>query len=144
MNLEPVARPKSAEPWKKSNQRSKLIQIVASTVPVAIASGAWLLAGVDLMVAILLVLLPLQLLAVGIAGFVLKGKRGVPDAALIVMTYFLGAFVMVLLISVLWSVVEATENSNSSTSLAMTGLSIDWDLTSPGRRSTDICDLVHC
>jgi phosphate transport system permease protein len=52
-------------------------------------------------------LLPLQLLAVGIAGFVLKGKRGVPDAALIVMTYFLGAFVMVLLISVLWSVVEA-------------------------------------
>jgi phosphate transport system permease protein len=46
-------------------------------------------------------------LAVGIAGFVLKGKRGVPDAALIVMTYFLGAFVMVLLISVLWSVVEA-------------------------------------
>jgi phosphate transport system permease protein len=31
----------------------------------------------------------------------------VPDAALIVMTYFLGAFVMVLLISVLWSVVEA-------------------------------------
>jgi phosphate transport system permease protein len=84
-----------------------LIQIVASTVPVAIASGAWLLAGVDLMVAILLVLLPIQLLAVGIAGFVLKGKRGVPDAALIVMTYFLGAFVMVLLISVLWSVVEA-------------------------------------
>jgi phosphate transport system permease protein len=59
------------------------------------------------MVSILLVLLPLQLLAVGIAGFLLKGKRGVPDAALIVMTYFLGAFVMVLLISVLWSVVEA-------------------------------------
>jgi phosphate transport system permease protein len=107
MSIEATARPKSAEPWKKTNQRSKLIQIVASTVPVAIASGAWLLAGVDLMVSILLVLLPLQLLAVGIAGFLLKGKRGVPDAALIVMTYFLGAFVMVLLISVLWSVVEA-------------------------------------
>lgn len=107
MNLEPQVRPKSAEPWKKSNQRSKLIQIVASTVPVATASGAWLLAGVDLMVAILLVLLPLQLFAVGIAGFLLKGKRGVPDAALVVMTYFLGAFVMVLLTSVLWSVVEA-------------------------------------
>jgi phosphate transport system permease protein len=37
----------------------------------------------------------------------LKGRRGVPDAALIVMTYFLGTFVMVLLVSVLWSVVEA-------------------------------------
>lgn len=107
MSIEAVARPKTAEPWKKTNQRSKLIQIIASTVPVTIASSAWLLAGMDLMVAILLVLLPLQLLAVGIAGFLLKGKRGIPDAVLIVMTYFLGAFVMVLLISVLWSVVEA-------------------------------------
>ena len=107
MSLEAIARPKTAEPWKKTNQRSKLIQIVASTVPIAIASAAWLFLELDLMVAILLVLLPLQLVAVGIAGFLLKGKRGVPDAALIVMTYFLGAFVMVLLISVLWSVIEA-------------------------------------
>lgn len=107
MIIEAVARPKTSEPWMRSNQRSKLIQIIASTVPVTIASGAWLLAGMDLMVAILLVLFPLQLLAVGIAGFLLKGRRGVPDAALLVMTYFLGAFVMVLLMSVLWSVVEA-------------------------------------
>jgi phosphate transport system permease protein len=107
MSTEVIARPKSAEPWKKTNQRSKLIQIVASTVPVGIASAAWLFAGVDLIVSVLLVLLPLQLIAIGIAGFLLKGRRGVPDAALIVMTYFLGTFVMVLLISVLWSVVEA-------------------------------------
>jgi len=107
MSTEAISRPKSAEPWKKTNQRSKLIQIVASTVPVGIASAAWLFAGVDLIVSVLLVLLPLQLIAIGIAGFLLKGRRGVPDAALIVMTYFLGTFVMVLLISVLWSVVEA-------------------------------------
>ena len=107
MSTEAIARPKSAEPWKKTNQRSKLIQIVASTVPVGIASAAWLFAGVDLIVSVMLVLLPLQLIAIGIAGFLLKGRRGVPDAALIVMTYFLGTFVMVLLISVLWSVVEA-------------------------------------
>jgi phosphate transport system permease protein len=107
MSTEAIARPKSAEPWKKTNQRSKLIQIVASTVPVGIASAAWLFSGVDLIVSVLLVLLPLQLIAIGIAGFLLKGRRGVPDAALIVMTYFLGTFVMVLLISVLWSVVEA-------------------------------------
>jgi phosphate transport system permease protein len=107
MSAEAIARPKQAEPWKKSNQRSKLIQIAASTVPIAIGSFAWLFGGMDVMVAILLVLLPLQLVAVGIAGFLLKGRRGVPDAALIVMTYFLGTFVMVLLTSVLWSVVEA-------------------------------------
>lgn len=107
MNLEPVARPKSAEPWRRVTQRDRNIQIVASVIPVGIATAAWLFAGVDMIVSILLVLLPLQLIAIGIAGFILKGRRGVPDAALIVMTFFFGTFVMVLLISVLWSVVEA-------------------------------------
>lgn len=107
MSLVSAPRPKTAEPWKRSNSRSKLIQITASVIPILVAASAWLFFSVDLIVAILLVLLPLQLVAVGIAGFLLKGRRGIPDAALIVMTYFLGTFVMVLLISVLWSVVEA-------------------------------------
>lgn len=107
MSLVSAPRPKTAEPWKRSNSRSKLIQITASVIPILVAASAWLFFSVDLIIAVLLVLLPLQLVAVGIAGFVLKGRRGIPDAALIVMTYFLGTFVMVLLISVLWSVVEA-------------------------------------
>jgi phosphate transport system permease protein len=107
MNLDPVARPKSAEPWKRTDRRSKNIQIFASVVPGVIALGSVFFAGVDLIVAVILVLLPLQLLAIGVAGFVLKGRRGVPDAALVVMTFFFGTFVMVLLVSVLWSVVEA-------------------------------------
>ena len=107
MNLDPVARPKSAEPWKRTDKRSKNIQIVASIVPGLIALGSVFFAGVDLIVAVILVLLPLQLLAIGIAGFILKGRRGVPDAALVVMTFFFGTFVMVLLTSVLWSVIEA-------------------------------------
>ena len=41
MNLDPVARPKTAEPWKKTDNRSKLIQIVASVIPISIATAAW-------------------------------------------------------------------------------------------------------
>jgi len=107
MNLEPVARPKNAQPWKKTTSNAKLLQIVASIIPSGVALYFWLVGGMDVIVAILTVLLPLQLISIAIISFILKGKRGIPDAILIVMTLFLGAFVMVLLISVLWSVVEA-------------------------------------
>jgi phosphate transport system permease protein len=107
MNLEPIARPKDAQPWKKTTSNAKLLQIVASIIPSGVALYFWLVGGMDVIVAILTVLLPLQLISIAIISFILKGKRGIPDAILIVMTLFLGAFVMVLLISVLWSVVEA-------------------------------------
>jgi phosphate transport system permease protein len=83
------------------------MQIVGSIAPILVALAAWFIGGVDPIVAILFVLLPLLLISLGSVGFVLKGKRGVPDAILIVMTIFLGTFVMVLLMSVVWSLVEA-------------------------------------
>jgi phosphate transport system permease protein len=107
MNLDPVARPKSAEPWARSTSLAKALQIIASVSPILIAAAAWYFGGVNLIVAVLFILLPLLLISVGVVGFILKGKRGVPDAALIVMTIFLGTFVMVLLLSVVWSLVEA-------------------------------------
>ena len=107
MNLDPVARPKSAEPWARSTASSRALQIFASIVPILIAAAAWYFGGINLIVAVLFVLLPLLLVSTGLVGFMLKGKRGVPDAALIVMTIFLGTFVMVLLLSVVWSLVEA-------------------------------------
>jgi hypothetical protein len=107
MNLEPVARPKSAEPWARVTARARVLQIVASAVPILAAAAAWFIGGMDPIVAILFVLLPLLLICVGWVGFILKGKRGIPDAILIVMTIFLGTFVMVLLMSVVWSLVEA-------------------------------------
>jgi phosphate transport system permease protein len=107
MNLEPVARPKSAEPWARSTASSRALQVFASITPILIAAAAWYFGGVNLIVAVLFILLPLLLLSTGAVGFILKGKRGVPDAALIVMTIFFGTFVMVLLLSVVWSLVEA-------------------------------------
>jgi phosphate transport system permease protein len=84
-----------------------MLQIIGSVAPIAVALYAWLIAGVDPIVVVLLVLLPLLLISIGTVGFILKGKRGVPDAFLIVMTFYLGTFVMVLLISVVWSLIEA-------------------------------------
>jgi phosphate transport system permease protein len=83
------------------------MQIVASLVPILISAAAWLVAGVDPIVVVMFILLPLLLISIGTVGFVLKGKRGVPDAILIVMTLFLGTFVMVLLLSVVLSLFDA-------------------------------------
>jgi phosphate transport system permease protein len=107
MNLEPVARPKTAEPWAKVPARAVVLQVVASLLPILAAVASWLFWGLDLIVAVIFVLLPLMLLSIGTVGFILKGRRGVPDAILTVMTLFLGTFVMVLLMSVVWSLVEA-------------------------------------
>lgn len=107
MNLEPVSRPKTAEPWARTTPKAKMLQIVGSVIPISIGLFAWLIAGIDPIVVVLLVLLPLLLISIGTVGFILKGRRGVPDAILIVMTLFLGTFVMVLLISVVWSLIEA-------------------------------------
>ena len=107
MNLTPLPRPKESNPWDRSSAKSRTIQVVASLVPMLISSAAWLVLGIDPIVVIMLILLPLQLISIGAAGFILKGKRGLPDAFLIVLTIFLGSFVMVLLVSVVWSLVEA-------------------------------------
>lgn len=107
MNLDPMPRPAMAEPWTRTTAQSRTLQTLASIIPSAVTALVWLVGGLDPIVSFLLVLLPLQLLSVGIIGYVLKGKRGVPDGALVVVTLFLGAFVMVLLVSVLWSLVEA-------------------------------------
>lgn len=84
-----------------------MLQIVASVLPIMAAAAAWFIGGMDPIVAILFVLLPLLLVSIGSVGFMLKGKRGIPDAMLIVMTIFLGTFVMVLLMSVVWSLIQA-------------------------------------
>jgi phosphate transport system permease protein len=107
MSTQAIDRPQSAEPWKKSSSKTKLRLITASLIPTLVTLSAIIFAQVDVMVAILTILLPLQLVTVGIAGYLTKGRRGISDGFLVVMTYFFGSFVMVLLISVLWSVVQA-------------------------------------
>jgi len=102
---EPVARPKTAEPWKKVSLTSMSMVVVASVVPVAIGLMAMLL-GLQFELALLFVFLPLQLILGVIAGRRFSGKRGQSDAVLQVLIVFFAATVLVLLISVVWSVIS--------------------------------------
>jgi phosphate transport system permease protein len=76
--------------------------ILASVIPAVIAISAIFL-GLDRSVTLVAIFLPLQVLAASYVGFTAFGKRGVGDAALIVLVSFFAAFVLVLLSSVLFS-----------------------------------------
>jgi len=105
LRIEPVARPKSASPWSKTPPRIRLAIALASLVPAAISLAYLLVSGTPFIVTLFTVFLPLQILGGAYAGYVAHGARGILDGLLVVMTYFLGGFVLVMLSSVLISVV---------------------------------------
>ncbi len=101
----PVARPKNAEPWRQVSLSGVATIVVASTLPIAIGLFAMLL-GLKFELALLLVFLPTQLVLGVIAGRKFSGRRGQADAILQVFVVFFAMTVVVLLISVVWSVIE--------------------------------------
>jgi phosphate transport system permease protein len=101
----PVARPKNAEPWKQVSLSGVTSIVIASTVPVSIGVLAMVL-GMRFEIALLTVFLPVQLILGVIAGRNISGRRGQADAILQVFVVFFAMTVLVLLISVVWSVVE--------------------------------------
>lgn len=107
IDLSPVQRPQNFAPWKKTTTEAKFLAAASSVIPGLIFGAVLLVLNVDFMAGLLLVFLPLQIISTGLVGLKLFGSRGILDATLIVATLFLGAFVLVLLVSVLWSVVQA-------------------------------------
>ena len=101
----PVERPKNAEPWRQDSLSGVATIVVASTLPIAIGLFAMLL-GLKFELALLLVFLPTQLVLGVIAGRKFSGRRGQADAILQVFVVFFAMTVVVLLISVVWSVIE--------------------------------------
>ncbi|MCF8535467.1 MAG: phosphate ABC transporter permease PstA [Rhodoluna sp.] len=101
----PVERPKNAEPWRQVSLSGVATIVVASTLPIAIGLFAMLL-GLKFELALLLVFLPTQLVLGVIAGRKFSGRRGQADAILQVFVVFFAMTVVVLLISVVWSVIE--------------------------------------
>ena len=102
---EPVERPKSAAPWSKTPPRIRTAIAIASIVPASISLAYLFVTGTPFIVALFTVFLPLQIIGGAYAGYVAHGARGILDGLLVVMTYFLGGFVLVMLSSVLISVV---------------------------------------
>lgn len=106
MDLTPVERPKKSTPWTSVSTKTKLTLIVASLIPGIIFLYFLITADMDFMAGLILVFLPLQLVSSSLAGILILGRRGILDGMMITTTLFLGSFVFVLLMSVMWAVIE--------------------------------------
>jgi phosphate transport system permease protein len=100
-----VARPRKSTPWSSTPRRLQLIIAMASTLPTLLSLGYLFLTQGQFIVVLFTLFLPLQLIGGALAGFAAHGKRGIRDGVLVVLTYFLGGFVLVMLSSVLISVI---------------------------------------
>lgn len=106
MDLKAIDRPKKSTPWKTVSLKTRLILVVASLIPSTIFLYLLVAAEIDFMAGLLLIFLPLQLISSSLAGIFLLGRRGILDGLMITTTLFLGSFVFVLLMSVMWAVIE--------------------------------------
>ena len=106
MDLTPVERPKKSTPWTSVSTKTKLTLIVASLIPGIVYLYLLIAADMDFMAGLILVFLPLQLVSSSLAGILILGRRGILDGMMITTTLFLGSFVFVLLMSVMWAVIE--------------------------------------
>ncbi|MEY3561617.1 MAG: phosphate transporter permease PstA [Actinomycetota bacterium] len=104
--LAPVARPsgKAATPWVTRSSKEKLAIVLATVLPMALGLGYWYATGMEFIAVLIVVFLPLQLIAGGLAGFASQGRRGISEGLLVVVTIFLSTFVLVMLLSILYSV----------------------------------------
>ena len=96
----------AVQPWKRANNARRVQIILATIVPVLLTALVVMTSGLDANLATIVVFLPLQILAAGLVGFRAYGRRGIGDALLVVVTIFLSAFVLVMLLSVFFSVLS--------------------------------------
>lgn len=96
----------AVQPWKRANNARRVQIILATIVPVLFTALVVMASGLDANLATIVVFLPLQILAAGFVGFKAFGRRGFGDALLVVVTIFLSAFVLVMLLSVFLSVLS--------------------------------------
>ncbi len=106
MDVTAVERPKKSTPWTSVSIKTKLTIIVASLIPGIVFLYLLIAADMDFMAGLVLVFLPLQLVSSSLAGILILGRRGILDGMMITTTLFLGSFVFVLLMSVMWAVIE--------------------------------------
>jgi phosphate transport system permease protein len=92
-------------PWSKRTKKFDASVAVAVLVPLAIVVSMFLFS--EIPGALIMVLyLPLQLIASGIAAYITKGKRGIGDSIIIVNAIGASIFSFVVIISVIWSLLS--------------------------------------
>lgn len=95
----------TVQPWRRANLKRRFEILLAIAIPLPLTALFAMLTGFDPNLALIAIFLPLQLLLAGLVGLRAYGKRGLGDAALVVVTVFFSAFVLILLLSVLSSVI---------------------------------------
>ena len=107
-DLSPVARAAgvASAPWTKIALKTRFAIALASVVPAAIGVAVWLLSGMDFMAMLFAIFLPIQVVAAALVGVLVYGRRGILEGLLVVVTIFFASFVVVLLFSVIWSVID--------------------------------------
>ena len=95
----------TVQPWRRANLKRRFEILLAIAIPLPLTALFAVLTGFDPNLALIAIFLPLQLILAGLVGFRAYGKRGLGDAALVVITVFFSAFVLILLLSVLSSVI---------------------------------------
>jgi hypothetical protein len=70
MTIENMARPRNASPWKKIDSRLLRAILVASVLPALFAVVFWAVSGLNFIVVLYAVFLPLQLLGGAYAGYI--------------------------------------------------------------------------
>lgn len=95
----------TVQPWRRANLKRRFEILLAIAIPLPLTALFAMLTGFDPNLALIAIFLPLQLIFAGFVGFRAYGKRGLGDAALVVITVFFSAFVLILLLSVLSSVI---------------------------------------
>ena len=93
---------KRNRPWSKRTKKFDLSVAVAVIVPLFIVVAMFMFTEIpDALV--MVIYLPLQLIASGIAAYLTQGKRGIGDSVIIVNAIGASIFSFVVIISVLWS-----------------------------------------
>ena len=124
LDLSPVARPANAEPWKRKDPKQVLGVSLAAILPALITFLVGTTISADPTIAVVAIFLPLQLVAAGIMGVRIFGRRGIAESLLIVFTILLTILVGSLLLSVLWSVISAGAQTISWTFLSQNNVYI--------------------
>lgn len=94
------------EPWKRRSGKNQALLSIASVAPALLTATIALVFSIEFIVALLVVFLPLQAIAIWLAGARIGGRRGGADGLLVVLSIFFAAVVLVMLGSVVYSVIE--------------------------------------
>lgn len=92
-------------PWRKKPTRFTASVTLAVVIPALIVAALYLTSDIPVPILLVVIYLPLQLIASGIAAWATKGTRGIADSVIIVNAIGASLFSIIVLVSVIGSLI---------------------------------------